>query len=150
MNESITNQSLNEGKVPVSAYLDLGKERMIVERINDKQKRPNFLMAGNGKMNKHRIQSIDLLKELANSSKAGQYLILTIKDGIKFDNHNYSPIVRVIGNTSTDKQYILNGYKELHSRGLVKRVKKSHYMLNPNALIPPDYDGALEIWNSIL
>lgn len=148
MSDSITSSSLNEGKIACTAYLDLDKERITIERINDKQKRPNFLMAGSGAMNKHRIQSIDLLKELANSSKAGQYLILSIKDGIKFET-NYNPVVKLVSNTSTEKQYLLAGYKELHSRGLVKRIKQSHYMINPNALIPPDYDSAIDIWNSV-
>lgn len=102
-------------------------------------------MIGNGTMNKHHIYGIDLLRELANSTKAEQFILLAIKDGINFDN-DYSPIVKVVGNTSTEKQYLKNGYASLLARNLVVRVKKSHYMINPNALIPLDYEEALKIW----
>ena len=106
-------------------------------------------MVGNGTMNKNRVYSVDLLRELANSTKAEQYLLLAIKDGINYEN-GYAPIVKVIGDTSTAKQYIKNGYKSLYERNLVVRVKKSHYMINPNALVPLDYEEAMEIWEQAI
>ena len=107
--------------------------------------KPNCYMVGNGIMNKYNIQAIDMIRELANSTKAEQFLLLAIKDGICYGN-DYSPIVKVIPETETQRQYIKLGYKSLLARELVIRVKKSHYMINPNALIPIDYEGALRIW----
>lgn len=109
---------------------------------------PNYYRIGNGTINKHGIVSIDLLEETIQSSKAAQYLIKQIKSGAGWDN-SYNYIVKVIGITSTEKQYIKAGYKELEARGLVKRVKQSHYMLNPNALIPLDYAEAIVLWNTL-
>lgn len=31
----------------------------------------------------------------------------------------------------------------------MRRVKRSHYMINPNALIPSEYDEAMDIWSSL-
>ena len=113
-------------------------------------KRPNYFMVGNGTMSKQRIFGIDLLRELANSSKAAQWLILKIKDGIAYEN-NYNPVVKVSSKvlTSTEQQYLAKGYKELKEKNIVKRIKNGHYMINPNALIPPDYSSAIEIWESV-
>ena len=144
--ESIPQGSLNENKVAVTVYINPG-EQVGVTKIA--KKKPNYFMVGNGTMNKNRVYSVDLLRELANSTKAEQYLLLAIKDGINYEN-GYAPIVKVIGDTSTAKQYIKNGYKSLYERNLVVRVKKSHYMINPNALVPLDYEEAMEIWEQAI
>lgn len=141
--ESIPQGNLNENKVAVTVYINPG-EQVGVTKIA--KKKPNYLMIGNGTMNKNKVYSIDLISEIIDSNKAEQYLIKAIKDGITYDN-NYDPVVKVVGVTSTEKQYLKNGYKSLFERNLVVRVKKSHYMINPNALVPLDYEGALEIWN---
>ena len=140
---SIPQESL---KRAVTVYVEAG-ETVGVEKAKP-NKRPNYFMIGNGTMNRHQIYGIDLLTELANTSKAGQYLLLAIKDGITWDN-DYHYEVKVVGETSTEKQYIKAGYKELYDRGLVVRTKRAHYMINPNALIPPDYDSALAKWNEL-
>lgn len=141
---SIPQENLNQNKVAVTVYINPG-EQVGVTKVAKKQ--PNYFMIGNGTMNKNKVCSIDLLRELANSTKAEQYLLLAIKDGINYEN-GYAPIVKVIGNTSTAKQYIKSGYKSLYERNLVVRVKKAHYMINPNALIPLDYEKALQVWQS--
>lgn len=105
-------------------------------------------MVGNGTMNKHKIYGIDLLKELTNSTKAEQFILLAIKDGISYENR-YSPIVKVVGSTKYEQNMITEGYKSLVARELVVRIKKAHYMINPNALIPLDYEEALQVWNSV-
>lgn len=109
---------------------------------------PNYFMVGNGTMNRHKIFGIDLLKELANSSKAGQWLLLKIKDGINYDN-DYNPVVNIVSKelTSTEVQYLKRGYAELVAKDLVRRIKQGHYMINPNALIPPNYDEAIKVWD---
>ena len=140
----IPEETLNTGKIPVLMYISPG-EQVTVEEKQKRATKPNYFMIGNGTMNKHKIYGIDLLKELANSTKAEQFLLLAIKDGICYGN-DYSPIVKVIPETETQRQYIKLGYKSLLARELVIRVKKSHYMINPNALIPIDYEGSLRIW----
>ena len=140
----IPEETLNADKIPVLMYISPG-EQVMVEEKQKRATKPNYFMIGNGTMNKHRIYGIALLGELANSPKAEQFLLLAIKDGICYGN-DYSPIVKVIPETETQRQYIKLGYKSLLARELVIRIKKSHYMINPNALIPLDYEGSLRIW----
>lgn len=140
----VPEETLNTGKIPVLMYISPG-EQVTVEEKQKRATKPNYFMIGNGTMNKHKIYGIDLLKELANSTKAEQFLLLAIKDGICYGN-DYSPIVKVVGETKYQQNMITEGYKSLSARELVIRVKKSHYMINPNALIPIDYEGSLRIW----
>lgn len=94
------------------------------------------------------IQSIDLIDEVMKSNKAEQFVIRKIKDGINYSN-GYSAVVSIRRKelTSTEQQYLDMGYKSLKSRNLVIRVAQGMYMLNPNALIVPNYTKAIEIWN---
>lgn len=146
--KSITQSDLKETNTSITVSISNSKEYTL--SVNSKNKKsPNYLRIGNGTMNRHKIKSIDLLQELADSTKPEQFMLLAIKNGISFTNDDYSPVVKLVGKTSTEKQYIKLGYKGLSARGLVKRIKQSHYMINPNALIPPDYDSAIDIWNSV-
>ncbi len=115
-----------------------------------RKREPNYLRIGNGTMNKNKIQSIDLLTEQVTMSVSGRWLIAFISRHINYDN-DYNPVVKIVNKnlTSTEQDYLKNGYKELHEKGLVKRIKQSHYMINPNALIPLDYPAALAVWNSV-
>ena len=144
--DSITNDSLNRDKIAVTVYISPDESVNVAKRRAIK---PNYFMVGNGTMNKQKVYGIDLLRELADSTKAEQFLLLAIKDGICYDN-GYSPIVKVVPETDTQRQYIKLGYKSLLARGLVVRVKKSHYMINPNALIPIDYEQAMVDWNQAI
>lgn len=129
-----------------NVMISLGDDEVIV-----KQKRhrvaPNYIRIGNGSMNKHKIKSINLIEEMFKSAKAGQWLINMIQQGINYENE-YSPVVLIRKNelTPLQQKYLKEGYKELVCRDLVRRIKNGYYMINPNALIPPDYEKALAIW----
>lgn len=109
---------------------------------------PNFIVIGNGTMNRSNVQSINLLVESMDSTKAEQYLLKAIIKEINYHN-DYKAVVKVLAKSKHEKNMLSEGYKSLFMRGLVKRVKRSHYMINPNALIPPNYESALEIWESL-
>lgn len=52
--------------------------------------------------------------------------------------------------TPSEKVLISRGYQGLYKRNLVKRVKKSTYLINPDARIHKDlYEQHLTLWNSI-
>lgn len=114
-------------------------------KVKARKPSPNYFRVGNGTMNKSKIQSIDFIREVAFASKAAQFLLLSIKDGIGYGN-DYHHVVKVQGTTKHEKNMISAGYKELVARDLVRRVKRGHYMINPNALIPIDYEQALKDW----
>lgn len=121
-------------------------DELIKRKRKVKRSIPNFYMIGNGKMNKHRIQAIDLLNEVMTLSKAGQYTFRMIKDMLVYDNEDGEVCVDLSGLTPTYATLFKKGFKELNLRDLVRRTKRSHYMINPNALIPADYDKAMELW----
>lgn len=100
-------------------------------------------------MNKDKIQSIDLIDALIASSKAAQFVIQAIKNGITYAN-DYSPVVIINRKelTKTQQRYLVDGFKELSAKDLVRRISNGKYMINPNALVPLDYAEALQIWNS--
>lgn len=91
----------------------------------------------------------ELIDAVCTVSKAGQFLILAIKDGITFEN-GYSPVVSNSKKdlTKTQQCYLVDGFKELSAKDLVRRISNGKYMINPNALVPLDYAEALQIWNS--
>jgi hypothetical protein len=132
----------------MEATIILNDGEILVKQKAYKSKTPNYFRIGNGTMNKQGTFAIDLITEVAMASKAGQFLLLAIKNNIIYDN-NYSPVVKVIAETKHQKNMLSAGYKEMHEKGLVRRVKRGHYMINPNALIPLDYEEAKEIWDSI-
>ena len=143
-NTIITQDSLNLDKTIVTIALSSDEEVSVVKKA---VKSPNYYRVGNGTMNRSKIKSIDLLREIAEASSPAQFVLLTIKDGITYEN-GYSPVVQIKSSTltSTQQQYLKRGYKELHERDLVRRVKRGYYMINPNALIPVNYEAALAQW----
>lgn len=125
----------------------LEQDETLVKKKKTK-KTPNYYRVGNGTMNKHKIQSVDILRELAMMTKAEQFVFLVIKDGITFEN-GYEPVVRIDRKelTTTQVQYLDKGYKLLEAKDLVRRIKRGHYMINPNALVPNDYEKWLAVWD---
>ena len=110
---------------------------------------PRFFMIGNGTMNKNNIQSINLTKEIINSSKRAQRVIEWIIDGMTWNyiDEQIEFVIKIVPATDADKQTLLKGFKELYDRDLVRRVKRSHYMINPHAIIT-DHKKQLKVWNT--
>lgn len=50
-----------------------------------------------------------------------------------------------------EKSRLTRAYKQLYEKGLVKRVKNTWYMLNPNAIIPyfDEHTNLVNKWNSL-
>ena len=151
--ESITNNTLNStettsGAVVATLVVPEGFVGTLKERRSATQ--PNYYKTGNGTMNKHGIQSINLIDEIINSTKPSQWFINELIKRATY-NHETGAVefkIQLIGRTSTEKQYVQKAYKDLHNRNLVRRVKRSVYMLNPNAFIT-DYPKQLAVWNTL-
>lgn len=112
--------------------------------------KPNYYKVGNGTMNKHNIQSIDFIEELIECSKPAQTVVKWIKKGMTWDRYGDEIIfiVQVLPSSPADKQTLIKGFKELNDKGLVRRVKRSHYMINPHAIIT-DFNKQLIVWNEL-
>jgi hypothetical protein len=91
--------------------------------------------------------SKNLLDEVMAMTKAEQLVITTIKDVYEYDNQNnevYLPLSRIL--TKSNCVVFRKGYKLLKDKNIVRRTKQSHYMINPNAYIPLDYQKAKKLW----
>ena len=132
-------------------HITLEQDEVLTKSKPSKVKSPNYFKIGNGTMNRHKIQSIDLLQEMDNMTSSGRKFLLMIKDGMVFNTETASVVfvVKVTRETNYLKKVIKDGYKELSAKDLVRRVKRGYYMINPNA-ITTDYKAQLIEWNKIL
>lgn len=129
----------------ISLHLDKDESAYITKKR--KTHSPNYYRVGKGDRNMKGITSIDLLAEITRMTKAEQSAFLLIRDSITWDNHSGEVYI-----TFTDKlqqKKFLEGFKLLEKKNLVKRTKRSHYMINPAALIPLDYDAAILLWKEL-
>ena len=135
-NNIITHITLNEDEV------------LVKKRLTTAQ--PNYIKIGNGTMNKKSIQSIDLLTEMDKMSQPARTVLLWIKDGMIWNPYDdrIEFIIKVLPETPAAKQMLVKGFKELSQKDLVRRVKRSHYMINPKAIIT-DYNKQLAIWDTL-
>lgn len=147
--ESIPNNSLSSSEgTTVLTYIGKGDKLHIHTTKVDK--RPNHYQTGRNEMNKHGLKGIDLMDELVASTKAEQFLLIAIKNGIGYSNeYHYVVRLRPSEYTVYQQKLLLEGYQGLFKRNLVRRVKRGHYMINPNALIPMEYKEAVEFWNTL-
>ena len=130
-------------------YLNSPEEYVLEAKRKTKVVEPNYFKIGNGTMNKHGMQAIDLINELIGCSKPAQTILGKIKDGMVWNplDKRIEFVVLLKAKTNAEKQVIKKGYKELHAKDLVRRVKRGYYMINPNALIT-NYDAQYKVWNS--
>lgn len=111
-------------------------------------KQPNYYRVGNGTTNRQGIESVDLLQAVMDMTKAEQLVVTAIKNNLQWDNkvgEVHIPLSKIFNRTKTVVFH--KGFKLLRGKDLVRRTKLSHYMLNPNALIPLDFLEALKLWD---
>lgn len=137
-NRTITNISLH-----------LAKDEVLNTSITKKPKSPSFYRIGKGTTNMKGITSIDLLTEMANMTKVESTALLTIRDNITWDNPDGEVYITFTSAEKQKQKKFLEGFKLLEAKDLVRRTKRSHYMINPKALIPLDYEKAIKLWETL-
>lgn len=130
----------------ISVSLDNNSEISIVSK-KKVSKRPNFIMAGNGTTNREGIMAVHVFREFVDMSKPAIRTFNLILDAITWENRTGEVKINMSDLESSQVQMFKKGFKELSEKGLVVRTKRSHYLINPNAIIPLDYEEALRIWN---
>lgn len=132
----------------IVAHVELKDNEYLETKKRTYKKQPNYHRVGNGTMNKHGIESIDFIKSVMLMTKAEQLVIETISDLITWDTRDgevYVPLTRTFDKSKS--KVFLKGFALLKKKDLVRRTKQSHYMINPNAFVPPDYEKAKEKWD---
>ena len=137
---------MNE-RIITQVALRLDKDQEAVTTIKKKSATPSFYKVGKGTTNMRGIKSIDLLLEMSQMSKVEQTALLTIRDAIVWDNPD-GEVYLTFDNKQKQKKF-LEGFKLLENKDLVRRTKRSHYMINPTALVPLDFDKAIDLWNNL-
>ena len=139
---------MSDKQIITQVILNQG-ERLVKEKHNVKQ--PNYFRIGNGTMNKHNIKAINLIAELCTMSDSGRYLVNMIQERMVYNPYDNMVefAVRVEADTDAEKKRLTRGFKELYEKDLVRRVKRGHYMLNPNAIIT-DYDRQIVVWDKLV
>ena len=134
----------------IITQVHLKEDEELVQYKKRRGIKPSFYMIGDGHMNKHTIQSIDLLDVAMDSNKAEQLVIRTIKNKLDYLTVNGEVYISSSKEfTDTEARMFRKGFKGLKDKDLVRRTKLSHYMINPNALVPADYEAALKLWDSV-
>lgn len=126
------------------------------------QQRPRYYMIGNGIRNNFMGKDhspIDFIDVMANMSTQELWVVKLLKDnlilikqitdnGIKLRTSSKS-IIKQSNLSQAEKQKFKIGYKRLHEKNVLKRIKREHYILNPNFFIPYFYNDELLEWNSL-
>jgi len=136
---------MNEDGVRIIQF-NLNPNEELVKKINRKTV-PHFKMIGDGMATSKTVKSIDFLREIINATKAEQFVIITIKDLLTHKTVDGEVFIKLSDFTQTQQRVFLKGFKLLEKKNLAKRTKQSHYMINPNAIIPINYEEAIEKWN---
>ena len=129
----ITEQSRN-----VNVELAPNQELVILDK--NYIKKPSFIMVASG----YGDTIMDYTKELLAMTPQEAFMFNLLMDNRKtpdiskpYIRSNYSTI---LGSTLTDaeKKKIYVGYKRLASKNLITRVKREHYLINPQLVITND------------
>lgn len=87
-----------------------------------------------------------------------EILMSLTADEVKFfthmlDNYNYNTGLSILNTQSmsaSEKNHLSLGYKGVHQKQLVKRVKKFTYLINPEARIHHKlFEDLLKLWQSL-
>ena len=136
-----------ENQIITQVALHLNKDEEAVTTIKKKSVTPSFYRIGKGTTNMKGIKSIDLLLEMSQMTKVEQAALLTIRDAIVWDNPD-GEVYLTFDDKQKQKKF-LEGFKLLEAKDLVRRTKRSHYMINPTALVPLDFTKAMNLWNEL-
>ena len=135
----------DDNNVKLSIHLDKG-EHLETKKVKS-GKTPNFTKVGNGKMNRHGIQSVDFLQEVMDMTKAEQLVVATIKNLYEWDNRTgevHVPLSKLFDKTKS--KTFLKGFGLLKKKNLVRRTKPGHYMINPDAIFLQSYEEGMKLW----
>lgn len=91
---------------------------------------------------------VDFLTTLLSVSATAQKSFALLHT--QYDDDTGVSIISSFANQSEQNGFS-RGFKELHKVGLVKRIKRQHYLLNPRMYINPNvYESACLLWDSLV
>lgn len=125
-----------------------GKAVKVVD--TKKETKPFFNLIGTGQDRKGaQTEAIDFIQKIIEMSKPEQFVIGIIKDKIGYNGNIGEAHIPTSMFTGPELQKWKKGIATLKSKQLVGSTKRGHFMINPNAFIPQEYNKALEAWTKI-
>jgi hypothetical protein len=142
-NISITQVSL---LVPEGSKVIVVEDKPLPQEI-----RPKYYSIGNGLTMTKNVPNIDFINELIKLSKPAQTVVGWVVDRMKWDIDvkGIAYEVRIVPKTSAEAQVLKKGFKELSEKDLMRRSKRSHYVINPYALFSGSFEDHLKLWRKI-
>ena len=139
----------NESSNTINVQLEADQEISITKKDKFKPKTPPFFMAGNGNT-RFKITSIDLISELCTFNTSEQFAFTKLIEKLepwKDSRKKHNVCVVIVKTLGKDEQKFGKGIRSLTDKGLVKRIKREHYLINPNMIITQNYQEDLIEWN---
>lgn len=129
-------------------YFDSSEELIISSKQKSKSNLPPFQMVGRKYIKGNKTMGYDYTGVLLSLNKEEQWFYTLIRQHINFRTNE--AIILSSSLTATEKVKASKAYKSLNSKGLLKKVKKENYLVNPDAVIyPPNYENIKLLWDSI-
>lgn len=131
-----------------SLNLSLDEELVTYRRRRSRSDRkPPFFICGLGGSNRHG-ESMDLIDVLLGLPTASGKLFRAM---LKARNVETNEVARValLQQPGIDPRYIQNHMPAVIESGLVRRIQRGQFIINPDAVMPPNSDAARHTWNSI-
>ena len=122
-------------------------EELKIRKVKQSEKKPDFRMIGRNLIKECSMEAVEILVDFT-PQEARVFKEL-------FSSIDYITNICIASNyskTNTQKVQFSVGYKRLNEKNVVKRMSKgivSKYMINPDIIIPKDYEYAKKKWDEI-
>lgn len=153
---------MKDSKIISKVHFEIPEGRKAEITLNRTTQIPRYLRVGNGVRNtfmgKDHIPR-DAIEEITHMSVPELFVIRTLKkyitfemvetdEGLKQKTSNIC-IINMKDLSDKDKQKFKEGYKRLHEKDVVRRIKRQHYIFNPDFFIPYLYTKEKRIFDSL-
>lgn len=146
----VTREELMDIKLEDGELLEISKKKA------NKEPMPPWNMVGNGMSNRIGI-SVDFIDICAELNQAELKLFKFFRDAYNCNVRHRENETNIVVPAKTDgyTPYIAKAleknYKHMEYIGIITRVKRGTYLINPNLLLPTSgYVAAMELWNKLV
>jgi hypothetical protein len=134
-------------KGSVSAIALKKGEKLVIQTDNQVKDLP-YLKVGNGKTGRYG-ESMNLIQEMARMTKPEQVMFALLEKGLDYwDERSINKVkLNMDELSSTEKQYIKRAYPLLEAKGIIIRLSRGTYQINPRLILAKDSTLAILEWD---
>lgn len=131
-----------------SLNLSLDEELVTYRRRRSRSDRkPPFFICGLGGSNRHG-ESMDLIDTLLGMPTASGKLFRAMVKARNVDNNEVARTA-LLQQPGIDPRYIQNHMPPIIASGLAKRIQRGLFIINPDAVMPPNAHDVRVVWNGL-